>query len=130
LIRYRKLIKKRNIRWLYALAFMFILFCEVGSHAMLDSHGHDEMSHSSTTADAEFDHHDHECECAVACDEDSQPDPHSPNLPDQSSHHDVLVPSYYFSFLSNVKEVEHITTVSLRHDLDALSLPFLPPKHS
>lgn len=130
MIHFRKLLRQKNVRWLYALAFMFFLFCEVGSHALLDFHGHDEASQRSATAQTDSDHQDRESECAVACDEESRQNPHSPNLPDQISHHDVLVPSYFFTFLPNVKEVERITTISLSHNFKTLSLPFLPPKYS
>lgn len=127
---YSKTLKRRNVRRLYALAFMFFLFCEVGSHALLDTHGHDEVPLSTTTTQADFNHPDHECDCAVACDEDSRQDPHSPNLPDQSSHHDVLLTSYFYTFPLNPKEGERVISATSRHEFKALSLPFLPPKHS
>ena len=124
--------KSRNCRRLYAVVFLLFLFCEAGSHAVLGGHVHlDESTQTAAAVPAYSDHHDdQDCDIHVTCDEDSKPDSHQPGVQDDSSHHDVLVPSILLSFIPRKKVVETIMSASVNSDLGPRSTPFPPPKHS
>jgi len=72
------------------------MFCEVSTHAMLDSHSHDE---TATAIEQEHDR-DHDCDSTASCDEQKRPDQESQGVQDESTHHHVLVSNHLVSYCS------------------------------
>jgi hypothetical protein len=126
---YRNLLKRKNVRRLKAAAFLLFLFCEVGGHASLDAHEHGAFIEPAQTVHASFVQPDEHCEFSITCEDDSRHDPDSPNLQDQSSHHDALVATHCINFAINRKEAELITSVSELLTFRSVGPPFHPPKH-
>jgi hypothetical protein len=129
---FRHSFSSRNCRRLYAVGFLLLLLCEAGSHAVLGGHVHyDESTRTAAAVPVHSDHHgDQDCDLYISCDEDLKQDSDPQVVQDDSSHHDVLVPSDLFSFIPNPKVVGTINSVSVVNGLASRGTPFLPPKQA
>jgi hypothetical protein len=124
---FRSIRKRRNTRLICAVAFLFLLFCEVSSHAYLDAHERDHTLPGVETGHNDF--ADPHCAILTACDEEPRPDGQLPNLMDEAAHHDVLVSNHSVSFIRASRLSERSLPVRMRVASRA-DIPLSPPPKS
>jgi hypothetical protein len=124
---YRHIIKKSNVRRLYAAALLLFLFIALGSRAIHHAHSHDD---SRVTIPSVHSYQQHDMDCAPVVHCEHSHDSKFPGFQDQSSPY-VLVPIDTLTIDRPAKTVvPAMEFVQSPIDLRSLSTPDPPPKNS
>lgn len=125
--------KRKHARKLCAYGCVALMLCQIGSHLLLDSHGHEIEEHPVVFLHDETDHHDSDrdsdCEFAIECSDEHQDDDWLPNLQDENNHHHMLTSASLFRFVTLRRSSQRQKFAQPDILARTKAPPYLPPKH-
>lgn len=129
LLGFRSRNKRKHVRKQCAYGFVALMLCQIGSHFLLDSHGHEVEEHTQVFLHNETDHHDSDCEFAIECSDEHQHDDRLPNLLDENNHHHILTSASLFRFVTLRRSSQRPEFAQPVIFARTKAPPYLPPKH-